>query len=196
MNAPAKAMVIAIAAPPGGGKTTLSKTISAGLCNAPILHYDDFERITRQSPAEIEAWLDRGARLDEIPAPGFAEELRKMRTGDAEYVVVDSPLGRAHPPTAAMVDFLIFVDTPLDIALARIVRDQAKLAAGSPQPGAARDFATWLEGYLDNYTRFMRRSYDVQRTTVMPQADLVLDGSLTPERLCELAMLAISKRGR
>jgi hypothetical protein len=33
----------------------------------------------------------------------------------------------------------------------------------------------------------------MQRTTVMPQADLVLDGTFTPERLAELAMLAITK---
>jgi uridine kinase len=194
MSALPKTMVIAVAAPPGGGKTTLSTTIAAKLGNAPILHYDDFERFTRQSPAEIEAWLDRGARLDEIPAPGFTEELRKMRTSGAPYVVVDAPLGRAHPPTAAMVDFLIFVDTPLDIALARVVRDQASLAARSSAPGAARNFAAWLVGYLDNYTRFMRRSYDVQRTTVMPQADLVLDGTLTRQRLCELSMPAIAKQ--
>jgi uridine kinase len=196
MSALPKTMVIAVAAPPGGGKTILSKTISAKLGNAPVLHYDDFERFTQQSPAEIEAWLDRGAPLDEIPAPGFAEELKKMRTGGAQYIVVDGPLGRAHPPTAAMIDFLLFIDTPLDIALARVVRGQARLAARSSEVGAARDFAAWLEGYLDNYTRFMRRSYDVQRNTVMPQADLVLDGTFTPQRLCELAMLAISKRGQ
>jgi hypothetical protein len=36
----------------------------------------------------------------------------------------------------------------------------------------------------------------VQRATVMPQADLVLDGALTPARLCEMAMLAIAKQGQ
>jgi hypothetical protein len=186
-------MVISVAAPPGGGKTTLSRMISAKLHNAPILHYDDHEALTRRSPAEIEAWLDRGARLDEIPVPGFAEKLADLKASGAPFVVVDSPLGRAHPPTAAAIDFLIFVDTPLDIALARVLLDQARLAARAAEPGAARDFAVWLEGYLGNYARFMRRSYGVQRTTVMPQADLVLDGTFTPDRLVELAMLAINK---
>jgi hypothetical protein len=193
MSAEPRAMVISVAAPPGGGKTTLSRMISAKLHNAPILHYDDHEALTRRSPAEIEAWLDRGARLDEIPVPGFAEKLAGLKASGAPFVVVDSPLGRAHPPTSAAIDFLIFVDTPLDIALARVLLDQARLAARAAEPGAARDFAVWLEGYLGNYARFMRRSYGVQRTTVMPQADLVLDGTFTPDRLVELAMLAINK---
>jgi hypothetical protein len=196
MNAVAKATVVAIAAPPGGGKTTLSRLLSTKLSNVPIVHYDDYEQLTRRSPAEIEAWLDRGARLDEIPIPGFAEKIAALTVSGAHYVLVDAPVGRAHPPTAAMIDFLIFVDTPFDIALARVVRGQAALAAGAAEPGAARNFAIWLEGYLDNYARFMRRSYEVQRTTVMPQADLVLDGMLTPQRLTELAVAAVSARAR
>jgi uridine kinase len=166
------------------------------LHDAPILHYDDYEALTRRSPAEIELWLDRGARLDEIPVPGFAEKLTSLRSAGTPYVVVDTPLGRAHPPTAVMIDFLVFVDTPLDIALARILREQARLAVQTAEPGGALKFAVWLEGYLENYARFTRRSYAVQRTTVMPQADLVLDGSLTPDRLVELTVRALAGRGR
>lgn len=189
------ATVISIAGPPGGGKTTLSRMLSAKLHDAPVLHYDDYEALTRHSPAEIELWLDRGARADEIPVPGFAEKLTSLKSAGTPYVVVDTPLGRAHPPTAVMIDFLVFVDTPLDIALARILREQARLAAQTAEPGGALKFAVWLEGYLENYARFMRRSYAVQRTTVMPQADLVLDGSLTPDRLVELMVRALAGIG-
>jgi uridine kinase len=196
MNAAAKATVVAIAAPPGGGKTTLSRLLSAKLSNAPIVHYDDYEQLTRRSPAEIEAWLNRGARLDEIPIPGFAEQIAALMASGARYVLVDAPVGRAHPPTASMMDYLIFVDTPFDIALARVIRGQASLAARASEPGAARNFTIWLERYLDNYARFVRRSYEVQRATVMPQADLVLDGLLPPQRLVELATAAMSDKVR
>ena len=135
MSAQRLATVISIAGPPGGGKTTLSQMMSVKLHDAPILHYDDYEALTRRSPAEIELWLDRGARLDEIPVPGFAEKLTSLRSAGTPYVVVDTPLGRAHPPTAVMIDFLVFVDTPLDIALARILREQARLAVQTAEPG-------------------------------------------------------------
>jgi uridine kinase len=189
------ATVISIASPPGGGKTTLSRLLSARLHDAPILHYDDYEALTRRSPAEIERWLDDGARLDEIPVPGYAEKLTSLKAAGTAHVVVDGPLGRAHPPTAAMIDFLFFIDTPLDIALARVVRKQAKLAAHTPDRDGAPKFVGWLEGYLDNYARFMRRSYVMQRALVLPQADLVLDGTLTPDRLAEAMLGTLAERG-
>jgi uridine kinase len=196
MNAAAKATVVSVAAPPGGGKTTLARTLSAKLSDAPIVHYDDYEKLTQRGPAEIEAWLDRGARLDEIPIPGFAEKIAALAVSGTRFVIVDAPVGRAHAPTAALIDFLIFIDTPLDVALARVIRGQASLATRAAEPGAVRNFAGWLEGYLDNYVRFMRRSYEMQRAAVMPQADLVLDGMLPPQRLTELAVAVLSERAR
>jgi uridine kinase len=190
-----QATVISIASPPGGGKTTLSRLLSARLNNAPILHYDHYEGLTRRSPAEIERWLDDGARLDQIPVPGYAERLTHLKVAGTAHVVVDGPLGRAHPPTAAMIDFLFFVDTPLDIALARVLRKQASLAAHTAGHDRALQFAGWLEGYLDNYARFMRRSYLMQRALVLPQVDLVLDGTLTPDRITQLMLDALAERG-
>jgi uridine kinase len=187
--------VVSIASPPGGGKTTLSRMISAKLHDAPILHYDDYEALTRRSPADIERWLDEGARLDEIPVPGYLEKLTSLKAAGTAYIVVDGPLGRAHPPTAAMIDFLVFLDTPLDVALARVLRQQASLAAHSAEPGGPHKFAVWLEAYLDNYAHFMRRSYVMQRAVVLPQADLVLDGALAPDRLLELILRALVERG-
>lgn len=194
MSAQASAVVISVAAPPGGGKTTLSTAISAKLGNVPVLHFDDYQTFTERSTAEIEAWVERGARFEEITAPGFAEELGRLRASGASYLVVDAPVGRAHPATSATIDYLIFVDTPLDLALARVVRAQATRAARASDAAAARNFAIWLESYLDNYPRFMRRIYDAQRASLLPNADLVLDGSLAPERLADMALAAIAQR--
>jgi uridine kinase len=169
--------------------------ISTKLHDAPILHYDDYEALTRRSPLDIEKWLDEGARLDEIPVPGYLEKLTSLKAAGTAYIVVDSPLGRAHPPTAAMIDFLVFLDTPLDVALARVLRQQAGLAAHNAEPGGPLKFAVWLEGYLDNYAHFMRRSYVMQRAVVLPQADLVLDGALEPDQLLELILRALVERG-
>ena len=81
MSTPAATAVIAVAAPPGGGKTTLVRRLSARLGGAPTLHYDDYEQITKRSPAEIEAWLDRGAP----PRPCLLDgnELPVLKKGQA-----------------------------------------------------------------------------------------------------------------
>ena len=188
------ARVIAIAAPPGGGKTTLSGLLSARLCGCPVLHFDDHEVATRRAPTEVEAWLDRGAPLEEVAAPGFAEGLAALVGSDARHILVDGPLGRAYAPTAALIDLVLYLDTPFDLALARVLRGQAAHAARAPEAGAPRQFAQWLEAYLANYQGFIRRSYTMQREVVLPGADLMLDGALPMERLVDLALDAIHGR--
>jgi uridine kinase len=185
-----RAAVIAIAAPPGGGKTTLARLLAARLA-APTLQYDDYEQITRRSPAEVEAWLDRGASADEVPLPGFAEALAGLRQSGARHVILDFLLARAHGPTAAEIDFMIFVDTPLDIALARTLRQQVALAQASP---SAVGFIDWLAAYLDSYARVMHRSYLLQRATVREKADMILDGMLPPDELATRAITEILRR--
>ncbi|HEX4145766.1 MAG TPA: hypothetical protein VHY91_19835 [Pirellulales bacterium] len=173
----------------------MSRMISARLPNATILHFDDYETFTARNAAEIEAWVGRGAPFADITAPKFGDDLAKLRAGGASYVVVDAPIGRAYPATAAMIDFLIFIDTPLDVALARVIKAQAARAALAGLP-AVREFVPWLESYLDGYTRLTRRIYGIQRARVMPQADVILDGTLAPEQLVELAVAAIAERGQ
>ena len=193
MSSSKHAVVVSVAAPPGGGKTTLARLIAARLPHAAMLHFDDYETFTARNAADIEAWVASGAPFAEITAPGFGEELARLRAGGASYVVVDAPLGRAHPATAAMIDFSIFVDTPPDLALARAIKAEAARAAQAGPP-MAQDFAAWLDSYLDQYTRFTRRICGIQRARILPEADLVLDGTLAPPHLAEVAVAAITER--
>jgi len=182
----APSIVIAVAGPPGGGKTTLARSLSARLGGAPTLHYDDYEQITRRGPSEIAAWLDRGAPADEVPLPGFAEAMLALKQGGARHVILDFLLARAHRATARHIDWLIWIDTPLDIALARTLRQQVALA-GKAGPAEAARFVDWLAGYLDSYSAVMHRGYQLQLATVRPHADLILDGKLPPDDLVERA---------
>jgi hypothetical protein len=190
MEVAAQAVVIAIAAPPGGGKTTLVRRLAARL-SAPALYYDDYEQITRRSPAEVEAWLDRGAPADEVPLPGFAEALAALKGSGARHIILDFLLARAHGPTAGEIDFLIWIETPLDIALARTLGEQVALARAGPMSAG---FLDWLAAYLDSYARVMHRGYLLQRSTVRPKADLILDGLSPPGEVAERAFAEIMRR--
>ena len=193
MTGAATAYVIAVAGPPGAGKTTVSRLMAQRLPRARVLQFDDFQIMTERNLAEMESWLDRGGPFEEIAAPGFVEELAALRSSGLDHVIVDGPLGRAHPPTGAMTDFVVYLDTPLDLALSRVLRKMAIGAARAQDLDAGRRFANWLDTYLDSYQRFSRRSYELQRAVVMPGADVALDGAAAPERLADLALEACGR---
>ncbi|HEY4542909.1 MAG TPA: hypothetical protein VIG66_11115 [Noviherbaspirillum sp.] len=169
--------VIAIAAPVGGGKSSLAGALAQALDNAPILRFDDFQLATRQSIPELQAWLARGADFDALEAPGLTEELARLRGEVAHggWLVFEMPLGRTYAATANAIDLLVWLDVPLDVALARKLRE---LAAGANVGSAedARMALQWMESYLAHYMTTVRKVLEVQRQRVPQQADLVLDG--------------------
>ena len=163
--------VIAISGYPGSGKTRLARQVSR---RSKITHieYDRYERFTQKSPAEIQSWLARGAPYEEISTPGMREAIREARG----VVVLDTPLGRAQPGIGPLVDKLIWIDCPPDLALARKV---AQLARNVPK-NQGDGFARWLDGYMQAYETIVRPACAVQARRVAPDADLRLDASLSP----------------
>lgn len=186
-----EALVIAIAGPPGSGKTTLSRALAARLGGAPVLSYDAYEQITRWVPERVLAWLGRGAPFDEIPVPGLADDLSRLRGGEPvrdretgevlrvsstrpapPVLVLDTLLGRAHRDIGASIDHLIWLDVPLDVALARKLRSFTAEAIRHPE--AAGKLLGSVDGYLGRYAELLHPTYSIQRERVRPAADQVL----------------------
>ncbi|HEY8606577.1 MAG TPA: hypothetical protein VIM12_05625 [Noviherbaspirillum sp.] len=180
--------VIAIAAPVGGGKSSLAAALARALDDAPVLRFDDFQRATRQSVETLDAWLAQGADFDLLEAPGLAARLEQLRRSEGQdgWVVFEMPLGRAWRATAAAIDLLVWLEVPADIALARKLRELAAAASAAPAH-SARDALRWIDDYLAHYTATIHRVLAMQRTRVPAAADVVLDGSAdTPTLLREV----------
>lgn len=195
--------VIAISGPPGSGKSTLATALAERL-GAALLSYDDYEEITGRSPRAIEAWLAGGAPLAEVAVPGLREDLLALRAGapvrhrpagragrGGGAVVHDTLVGRAHPATADLVDFMIWIETPLDVALARKLRRVVGAVRGRRD---LEGLQGWLETYLGHYEGFVRRAYLLQRDRIAPGADLTLDGLDPAADLADRAAFAIRDR--
>ena len=185
---PDGAYVIAIAGPVGAGKTTLAQAVARALTDAAILQFDHYERITEQSIEQVRDWMQGGADLDAIAIPGLAEALQALKAGRAvtdpmtgatipsrKYILFETQFGRRHAATGRYIDLMIWVDTPLDVALARKVRQFAAALDGS-DPAAARSFGTWLHGYLGNYLDVVAGLLRIQKESVGAGADVVVDG--------------------
>lgn len=188
--------VLAVAGPPGSGKSTLSHALSETFGGAPVLAYDAYEAVTTWPPEQVAAWLARGAPFDALPVPELAEDLARLRRGEPvpdrerggtlrparrgagrPVIVLDTLLGRAHPGTGRQIDHLVWLDLPLDIALARKLRSFTEGARR--EPSAASRLLGALDAYLGRYDMLLHPTYALQRDRIRPAADQIL-GAGTP----------------
>lgn len=186
--------IIAFAAPPGGGKTSLISAVAKRLGNTSIIHFDSYQQATKLSVSEINKWMAQGANLDELPIPQLAEDLRRLKEGHAvvepltkttitpaSYILFEMPLGKEHQQTAKHIDYLIWIDVPLDIALARAIKSLLQ----DQQSGTKGQFTEWLDKYLDHYLNGIRDTLEMQKRKVRVNADIVIDGTNSIEDLAE-----------
>jgi uridine kinase len=172
------AWTIGVSGPAGGGKTTLVKALAASIDQVETVHFDDHP--VDLPPSALD-WLQAGAYFNEWGCQGLVDQLSALSRPGA-IVVVEAPLGRAHRLSGGLIDFLVFIDTPLEVALARWVRRRLT-EGGQPDEIAA---------HLDLYESVLRPVYLEQRRQVLPDADLVVDGLGPPAEWVARVLLASS----
>lgn len=187
-------IVVAVSGPTGAGKSALARALLAELGDAQAIYMDDYERMTREPLDAVARWAERGADFDELSLPRLAEELRRLKEeGASRYVVFETQFGRAHRATGALIDFSIWIDVPLEVALARKIKAFTAAALGE-EPATARERLCWLDGYVAGYLGLVRRLLLVQAEKVRPRADLVVDGGADPASLARLARGELRRR--
>ena len=184
---------IGISAVAGGGKTAVTKRLVEVLGDAVSLHFDDYDD-TNIHPGDIQRWFAAGADYDAYRTPVFTDHLEALKAGTsitypvggvqlgpARYVVVDAPLGRAHSDSGRFIDLMVFVDTPLDVALARrLLRDidgQSAWSADQVIQYVKEELSAYLVGARPIYEEFQER----MRTT----SDVIIDGTLGVDDVAE-----------
>jgi len=181
--------IIAINSISGGGKTALAKLLGESLPASVVLCFDDFDE-TNVYPEDYYDWWKRGADLNEFDCPGLCQAVdAEIERGAAEYIILDYPFGRDHPRFEALIDLSVFVDTPLDVAMARrIIRDYDSVSGTSPA-----DVLERLRGELTHYLEKSRFVYlDTERHK--NRSDLILDGCRSLEELGDHALRRVKRK--
>lgn len=173
---------IAIAAVTAGGKTTAVELLKRQLPRAVSLHFDDYS-----FPGEVEdfhQWVLDGANYQVWDLTALEQDILTIRnSGSCDYLLLDYPFAYCQHQIAPYLDLAVFIDTPLDIALARrILRDMPD--AGGNEIRAA------LKGYLDH----ARTAYSQMRKDILPSSDHVIDGSLPAEEVAAQIIHIIHSR--
>ena len=176
--------IIAISGLSGSGKTTLAKALLPCLPGARALHFDDIPG--RLLPMDYCEWSEAGADYSLWNLSALEDGLVRLLAENPAYILVDYPFGRAHPAIAPYLDCGLWIDTPLDIALARsILRDYLRR---DPARRAIENPMAHLEHTLDYYLARHRQAALVHEATVRPACDFVLDGTLPVNRLAGMAI--------
>ncbi len=187
-------LVIGISSPSGGGKTTVTREVQKLLADSIAIFFDDYDLDTLH-PINFRQWLKEGANYNDWETPRLADDLGKLKSGEAivsyvtglevkprKYIIFDSPLGRAHAETARFIDFMVFIDTPLDVAMARRMRRDLPSISDEDSSNLADLLKEQLNAYLD----YGRQVYREMEKQIKPTCDLILDGCLPADALAEV----------
>ena len=182
-------IVVAVVGASGSGKSLLVSSLTSRVLGASVavLSIDDYYRdLTHLSFAErnainfdhpdaieFERLVDDLASLksgDPIQAPvyDFTQHTRaeySQSVTPADIIVLEGVLAMSDPTTRTLVDYTIFVDTPLDVCLARRIERDA-IQRGRSE-ASVRDF--WETRAVPMFAEFVRHWRS--------EAHLVVDGS-------------------
>ncbi|WP_259417579.1 hypothetical protein [Bacillus toyonensis] len=177
-----KTIVITIAAVSGGGKTTITESLTHELTNSKALFFDSYN--FDNCPADICKWIDDGANYDEwILTPLIHDIQHLIRDSKLDYIIVDYPFAYLNREMGQFIDVTIFIDTPLDIAMARrILRDFKE------------DTMSEIHNDLKHYMEHARKAYLEAIHTVKPNSDIVLDGSFSVSEIINHVVEELDRR--
>jgi uridine kinase len=184
-----KPFVVSINSVSGGGKTTVSALVRKDL-RATLFSFDDFDD-TNVHPADLYEWVLAGADLLEFDFPGMADAVqRALEDGSTECVVLDYPFGRDHPRFRPIIDLSVFIDTPLDVAMARrVLRDYVPVSSGGIEQ--LRSLRAEMAHYIERARIPYLDAFRHKETS-----DLALDGCRSPEGLSASVVKEVRRRMR
>lgn len=190
--------VIAICGPPGCGKSTLAAHLAQKLPGSCRIDIDDYQSFTQQSLDSLEQWVKDGADYNQFVISNLGDDLQQLKQGQpikdsaaGSPIIFETHFGRGHNDSGRYIDTLVWIDIPLDIALARNLRSFCLDFANTNDASEHHQQLHWLSQYLEGYSASIRHTLTLQRQHIRPAADIFVDGTQTPEQLAEQILHSI-----
>lgn len=191
--------VIAIAGTSGAGKSTLIERLVERLGNANALSLDDYQD-SSVYPL-VGEWLEAGADPNQFQTPQFLADAFALKQGKsiihpvtrevvkpAPCLLLEEHFGRARNPMRELIDFLIYIEIPLEIAHARKILRKNEFLPWEDHPDL---FIRNLREHLFWYINFGRDFYLAVKSSADKDCDLILDGRLSTDQMADKIIEAI-----
>ncbi len=178
-----KTVVIAIAGASGSGKSTLVRALAQRLENTETMYFDDYRPNYQNLTKDLQN-LQRGNNIT------YPVDNRRIDAG--KVIILEEPTGRTRKGMSDKIDFLVYINLPLEVSLARVLLRSIRQSEDDdintfyeiigPQfdpkfteekPTKLMHILVWqLEMYLKKH----RQEYLVDHENNLKDADLVVDG--------------------
>ena len=109
------------------------------------------------------------------------------------YLVTEEPFGRSRHVMAPLIDFVIAIDVPLEIALARRIRRNFVLGL---EKWGAEQVLQHVDTYLKDYIAFGSSLYAAVNWRAIADCDLAVDGRQPVEQLAAQIATEVRRRWR
>ncbi len=165
--------IIAISAVTAGGKTSIVNEIKKQLSNTKSLHFDDYS--FEGEVDDFFTWTMQGADYNVWNLTPLIKDIQEIKeNSDCEYLLLDYPFAYCHKELSEYIDCAIFIDTPLDIAMARRILRDMKNATGEE-----------IRQDLKMYIKYARAAYIQMLKDILPSSDYIIDGTKEIEEIAD-----------
>lgn len=165
--------VIAIAAVTAGGKTTIVNEVKKLLPNVKSLHFDDYT--FEGEVDDFHKWTVQGADYNVWNLSPLIKDISEIKEDSkCDFLLLDYPFAYCHKELSEYIDCAIFIDTPLDIAMARRVLRDLKEATGEE-----------IRQDMEFYIKYGRTAYIQMLKDILPSSDYIIDGTKELEEKVE-----------
>ena len=179
-----KPFVISISGLSGSGKTAVTNALKARLANAAVISFDDYgDRV--YLGRDINEW-SADSSDDEWHTEPVAADVERLLNEPLEYIILDYPFGYGNRLVGQYINLAVFIDVPLDVALARrIIRDYTSRNENTNVADVEEVSLVGLDKELRFYLSRSRSTYACMPEMQKPTSDLVVDGTKTPEEIAD-----------
>ncbi|NHK31744.1 MAG: hypothetical protein FK730_10360, partial [Asgard group archaeon] len=177
-----KPKVICFSGSIASGKSSLIKEITESLGETAIIRFDDYGQYNKY-PENIPKWIKEGADATLIKNQRMLTDIQKLiaresvvnplteeKIDPGDYILVEDPIGTLREEFAQLYDFLIFIEIPPDISLARLIKRM--INESNPKKEDTQEdnnkLIDRIQRFLDIYLDFQRDLYLIICSKVKP----------------------------
>jgi|SRR5215207_525358 len=189
--------VVAFAGHSGAGKSTLIEKLSSLIGNANILRIDDYDL---SSYPRSNKWIEDGADPNEFQTPQFFSDILSLKNGNFilhpetnkkiepdRLLFIEEPFGRGREVISGLIDLLIYIDIPLEVALARRLLRMSNLISQGNSDVTIEEHLLW-------YLKTGRNFYIAVERSARKKCDLIVDGTLSTNETAEIIYKTIKAK--